>query len=267
MTRLHWKRALLAALACALGLGTVSSAHAGKSLRVQSKPGMKMLYRMEAQNEISFSGIVMTENQTGDIEVEALGPDDEGNPRFAFRFANFEATLMRGNDLAEQNPRLDGVVIHVTLSPRGEQLDVLPQSNLEPERRKMVAQLADAFFPYLPEEDVDRDDRWTEERSEESETDDGVPTLQGETKYTLEGFDKRDGQECAKIFLEGEFSVHTPTPGGIFDGKAKAEGESFVALDGGHILSAKFTVETTGKVGNQEVSRVQDVEIKMRKKS
>jgi len=264
MKRFPWRTFWTSALVC-VALSGFSSAHAGKkSLRVTSEPGTKRLYRMQAQNETSFAGMVITENQSGDVEVEALEHDADDNPRFAFRFANFDASVMQGDNMAEQDPQLNGVVVHVTLSPRGEQLNLSPQSNLSPERRRLVRGIAEAFFAYLPEDQVDRDDTWVQERLEEGD-EDGTPAIDGEMEYTLENFEKKDGQECAKLHLEGEFKVNSLTPGGPFAGKAKTEGETLVALSGGHVMNSKVTTEITGSVGTQEVSRVQYLELKMRK--
>ncbi len=266
MQRLHGGNLLaLAGLTCTLVFGAAGNAVAGKeSLTVSAKPGAKVLYRLEQQNETNFAGMVFTENQSGDVEMEALENDADNNPRFAFTFANFEASVMQGGNLAERDPQLNGVVVQVTLSPRGEQIDLAPQSNLPQAQRDLVENIVDAFFAYLPENDVEPDDTWIEEKHEQSETEDGAPALEGEVEYTLEDFEEKDGHDCAKLFVRSEIKVNSQTPAGVFAGKAETEGEMFVALGGGHIVKSKLTTEITGNVGEQRVSRVQYLEVKMR---
>lgn len=256
----------LVALTCAFVLTAVDSASAGKkSLRLSGASGTTQHYRLEAQNETHFSGITITENTGGDVQVDALDAAADGNPRFAVSFANFESSVMQGGNLVEQDPQLNGVTVHVTFSPRGELLDMAPQSNMPQARREVVENLVDAFFAFLPEEDVERDDTWVHKRLEEGDSDDEKPAVDGETEYTLEEFEKKDGAECAKLYVEGKAQVNRQTPAGMFSGEAKTEGEVFVVVDGGHVLHCKLTTEINGNVGTQEISRVQYLEIKPKK--
>jgi hypothetical protein len=246
MNRNRWGNLLArAVLTCALVPVATGVAWADKAnLRVSAKPGAKLEYRLEAQNETNFAGMIITENRGGDVDVEVLESDTDDNPRFAFSFANFEASVMQGGNLMQQDPQLDGVVVHVTFSPRGEQLDLAPQTNLLQAQRQMVENLVDAFFAYLPDKE---------------------PSIDGELEYTFEDFEKKDGHECAKLFVQGAVKLNTPTQGGLFIGEAKTEGEMFVAVGSGHVLSSKLTTDISGTVGTQEVSRVQYLELKLRK--
>jgi hypothetical protein len=267
MNRNRWGNLLArAVLTCALVPVATGVAWADKAnLRVSAKPGAKLEYRLEAQNETNFAGMIITENRGGDVDVEVLESDTDDNPRFAFSFANFEASVMQGGNLMQQDPQLDGVVVHVTFSPRGEQLDLAPQTNLLQAQRQMVENLVDAFFAYLPEKEVEPDDSWVHKRLEESKTGDKEPSIDGELEYTFEDFEKKDGHECAKLFVQGAVKLNTPTQGGLFIGEAKTEGEMFVAVGSGHVLSSKLTTDISGTVGTQEVSRVQYLELKLRK--
>lgn len=261
------KRLAWTSLSCALVLAGPEAAQADKTtLRLGAEPGSKLLYRLETQGETNFAGMTITENSGGDVEVEALDSDADGNPRFAFRFANFAASVMRGSDMMEQDPQLDGAVVHVTFTPRGERMEVAPQTSLPSPQRKMVEELSEVFFAYLPENAVEPDDSWVQERFEESETGDREPAVDGEWEYTLEDFEEKDGHECAKLLVQGTLKLNTPTPGGMFTGEAKTEGEILVALDSGHVLNSKLTTDYSGNVGTQEVNRVQYLELKLREK-
>jgi hypothetical protein len=254
----------LATLLCGL---LVAAAVAEKAhFTVVGKPGEVLQYRMEQQQEINIQGMTITVNMSGDIAITALEQGEDENPRFLVRFENFEASLIRGGDMSEQDPRLNGVALKVTLSPRGEVLDVAPQTNLSGDRKDELENLVENFFAYLPEGEASPGDTWTRKRYQESRDESSdAPAVDGSTEFTLEEFEKKDGKRVAKIFSKGSALVNLPTPGGTLSGSTEGEAELLVALDGGHLVYSKASSEFSGTLGASDVTRAEYLEVKLKK--
>lgn len=236
------------------------------TLTVSAPPGTVLNYRLEIQQEMNLHGMDITVNQVGNIAVEALDASEKGEPRFAIGFSDFEGSVMRGGDLVEQQPPINGVTVHATLSLNGELVDMAPQSNLSDERKELVRGLVEKLFAYFPAGEVEPGDTWVQKRFEESpDPRADEPAVDGAMEYTLDDWGKKDGVEGAKIFGTGKARLALPTPGGLFNGEAQGEWEGFVALAGGHVIECKHTVEIEGRVGDTEVSRAERYELKLKK--
>jgi hypothetical protein len=253
------------AILCALTLAAPAWAKKA-TLAVSASAGETLSYRLEIQQEMNFGGVAITVNQVGNISVEAIEKSEKSEPRFAIRFSDFEGSVMRGGDLVEQEPPVNGVMVHATMSPRGELVDFAPQTSLSTERKELVKGLVENLFAYFPEKEIEPGDNWIQERLEESEDPNAdKPLVEGSMEFTLDDWDKKDGVEAARIFGKGKADLAMPTPAGLFEGEAEGEWEGVVAVASGHVIECKHTVEISGRVGDNEISRAEYYELKLKK--
>jgi hypothetical protein len=255
-------------LVLAIGLGLVLNGVAvAKDVLLRFAPENKELhYTMKVQQEVFVQGFEMESNFEGEIDLVWLEMTKDGKAKLSITFRNIEGTMRRGDDLTDQDLGINNTEVWVTVSERGEVDDVAPQAVLDEARTSMVQNFVEDLVLFMPENEVSEGDSWVQQRDREGATPDDPPALKGQVEYWLDGLEKKDGLQVAKVVGEGKATINMATPGGMLVGEAKGDVEYRIALDGGYLIKGKSFTEVKGEIGSgQEISQVRRFECELKK--
>ena len=187
--------------------------------------------------------------------VQEVTPD--GNAWVEVRFDTAEVHLSDPQSLAAAflARSLQGKVLRIKVSASGEVGSVDDSGAQGSPGGIDLAQTFSQVFPPLPATSIRPGDSWTAERTVPVPSPRMNITNHVLAKYTLKGFEHREGKECAKVrvkttaILQGVTSI----PGGKkLEGKMTGEGEFLFALEEGRLLSLEMRNQTEITSQNEE---------------
>lgn len=166
---------------------------------------------------------------------------------------------------------LQGRVLDFSVSSRGEIASLGDSSTLGDQARETMAQTFSQIFPLLPDGPVRPGDSWTSERD--------VPMPWTEAtehvvnQYTLKGFERRKGKECARVGIQTTsqlLGAVTGQEGRVLLGSMTGKGEYLFSLQEGRLLeltmknatevSSRNSTQGENKTTSEQVVKVQALE-------
>ena len=243
-------------------LGLAAPSGAEKATLVFSAPVDTLHYTLEMGREANLGGITVSTMEKGKVHITPLEKGDD-KTRVAIHFADFEASMKRGEELVEQKSQLNGVTVEAQVSRRGEVLAVTPRGAAPPGGIEQIQTLADHFFPYFPDTPVESGATWVRKRLVPNTADPTAkPRLDGSTEFTLDELKKKEGVQVASILAKSTAKANLPMPQGDFEGKVTGEAKLLVAVQGGHLLESKSSAEFVGTTAGNDLSWVQTTRMK-----
>ncbi|HZL85614.1 MAG TPA: hypothetical protein VFD07_09585 [Candidatus Krumholzibacteria bacterium] len=224
-------------------------------------PGDTLIYKMQVQQEMSFQGMAITATEGGKVHI-VVQKSHEDTLQLSIRFSDFEGSVKNGNDLMERKPQLQGVALLARMSPRGDVLEVKPQTPVPPNLQEELPRLLEEFFPFFADQAIEPGDSWTHiQKVPNKDSANDELRIDGKTEYTLDELSKKDDRKTAKILGVETAKVNFETPAGTVVGDVKGKSEVLVLVDSGWVLERKSTSEFTGMIGTTKGSRVEYTEI------
>ena len=254
--RASWARAAW------IGLLLVTPATAEKLTIVMAPaPGDTLIYKMQVQQEMSFQGMTITGTEGGKVHI-VVQESHEDTLQLSIHFSDFEGSVKNGNDLVERKPQLQGVALLARMSPRGDVLEVKPQTPVAPNLKEELPRILEEFFPFFADQAIEPGDSWTRiQKVPNKDSANDELRIDGKTEYTLDELSKKNDRKTAKILGVESAKVNFETPAGVVVGDVKGKSEALVLVDSGWVLERKSTSEFTGTVGATKGSRVEYTEI------
>ena len=234
------------------------------ALSLAIAPGDTLRYDADIENDGYMDGLVLTTTEAGNVELIGLGGANDAQ-RITISFLGFEGSERMDGDLVEVTPAVDGLVVHATVSSRGEVRDAASQRPTSRVSAFMLEEIVAELCPYLPAQVVEPGESWTHRRVRQNAGDPETPVLQDSTVYVLEKVVKRDGVPAAKIIGRGRGGFQLRRPQQAWSLRAEWDVEILVAVQGGHILEAKRRYEFAGTVSGTKVSGIEHTRLKLRK--
>lgn len=222
-------------------------------------------FEMSSSNGSETKIIVEETNRALDITLD-------GNARMEVRFDTAEVHLTDPQSMvaAFLARSLQGKVLDFEVSSTGEIGSVEDSSAQGSPAGVNLAQTFSQVFPPLPETPVRPGDSWTAERTVPVASSQMEITNQVFTRYTLKGFETKEGKECARVQMKTTSRLQgaSQKPGGSkLQGKMTGEGEYLLALKEGRLLSLRMKSSTEvasqdedGKENKAATEQVVDVE-------
>jgi hypothetical protein len=259
------------------GLMTPAAAQEGEqvTLRYAPEEGRLFKYKGDSRSQVYY-GPYSFETITGqEVEMSLLATIENGNARMSVTFTKSSTKMMRMGDLIEQEPRVkpEGRTIKVEVDPKGEVITALGFIMGVKKGRALDGYMKKWFFK-LPEEPVGKGSTWTVPIDEEQGEGEEVYTMKGTGEFKLKKIEKKNGIMVAVIEGKTEVVIHSDSPQGIFDGKAKSKRKAYIAIEGGYIVESESSSEVKGKMVSadeygketeHEVTRAESHNIKLKK--
>ena len=259
------------------GLTAPAAAQEGEkvTLRYAPEEGKLFKYKVDSRSQVYY-GPYSFETITGqEVEMSLLETLENGNARMSVTFTKSSTKMMRMGDLIEQEPRVkpEGRTIKVEVDPKGEVITALGFIMGVKKGRALDGYMKKWFFK-LPEEPVGKGSTWTVPIDEEQGEGEDVYTMKGTGEFKLKKIEKKNGIMVAEIEGKSEVVIHSDSPQGIFDGKAKSNRKVYIAIEGGYIVESESSSEVKGKMVSadeygketeHEVTRAESHKIKLQK--
>jgi hypothetical protein len=245
------------------------------TLRFTPEEGKVWKYKGDSRSQIYF-GAYSFETITGqEVEMSLLETLDNGNARMSVTFTKSSTKMMRMGDLIEQEPRVkpEGRTIKVEVDPKGEVIEALGFI-MGVKKGRALDNYMEKWFFELPEEPVGKGSTWTVPIDEDAGEGEEVYQLKGTGEFKVKKIEKKNGIMVAAIEGKSEVEIHSDSPQGIFDGKAKSDHKVYVAIEGGYIVEAETSSEVKGKMVSadqygketeNDVTRAESHKIKLEK--
>ncbi len=238
-------------LALAVAAGCTKQ-EAGKVLSFKFKSGETLKYHttMDMKSTMMGQSFPMKMDLEQTHTVREILPT--GSARIEQRFDKVGMTSEgpMGTLLGTVAKQMEGQSFQIVTSPAGKvesvsglnELGGMSQSGMD------VDQMASQFYSPLPENPVKPGDSWSQDRT--------IPIASGganlsnhiTTKYTLLGYEQKNGATCAKIQTSGTFEITgTAGPQGSMNGKGIVDGLWYLDPEAGRMVevSAKSSTAMT----------------------
>ncbi|MCK4353355.1 hypothetical protein KAW65_08125 [candidate division WOR-3 bacterium] len=239
----------LSFIGCARKPAVLEGYEEGVWLGFKFVPGKSLTYKqtINTYTAMEIKGMVQEVNSITEIQTTQTVEDTVDNIKLEISFDDISSTTRVGAQLipVKEAEELKGKVVSLKLSKEGklielkglEDIDYFKKSGEKPERQ------FEGLFSFLPNKVTKIGENWQKEFEEEKCT------------YTLQGFEQKDGFDCAKIAVKKEIEQTKDIEQKGMKIKMNIKGEEkgtiFFALKEGIIIESKAT---TSLEGEQELS-------------
>lgn len=245
--------AVLLAVVCISGISIAGEERTVK-LAFAAPEGMKAFYKATSQIERNYSGIDFVMNTSSEIETSYGAKNEDGNYEVVMEFKKFKSGIIRDDEIMDWDPpvKFEGKTVHLVITPKGKIESVSAGSHIPGlKNNDQLKQIIDPYFMELPDSQVTVGGEWKKEILKEG-SEGEPPKVKGSVDYKLKKIETKKGIEVACIEWKSEAEIYGKTGTGYMEGKVKARGKAFVALDGGYVVELKWDLENKMKIFEED---------------
>jgi hypothetical protein len=223
-------------LCLAAALETAPAAAKPLELILDPPADRALRYRLTHDTETTIQGGVVGSRVAAEAELTRVVGAASDHVVVRIRFTKVTGVMLQGGKTMPLELGLDGREVQAEVTTRGKVVKVEPTSTgATPEQRRMLENLAEAFFVLLPAEPVSPGGTWKQSLDEPDKS------VSGSGRFTFREIVAERGVESARI--TGEIAIKTASP--ALDGAGTVV--SHVAVQGGYLVASKGSLRLTGQ--------------------
>ncbi|MBN1164622.1 MAG: hypothetical protein JXB45_08590 [Candidatus Krumholzibacteriota bacterium] len=233
-------------------------------LRYAPAEGEVRSYKRSSRTESNWMGNSITQIQSFEVEISLLEKLEDGNFRVDVQHNKYTEKMLMGDELREGPSRVkaEGKSVKVVLDPQGKIVEVKGYI-MGIGKGEALEDFVDKWFFELPAEAVTKGSTWTRNMAQEmkEEGKENANDLQGDINFRLEKFENKKGVEVASIKFEGKLKLNSDSEMGTMQGDIELHGEVKIALEGGYVVEADYTMDMKGKMERADAATGKTTEV------